>query len=98
MMVNKHKGLYRYNRLAFGTSAAPATFQRTIEGVLWVSPNVCVYIDDILVTGETEKEHLETHKTGSGRHASQTKQVCISPVISRVPLSSDHRREITTDC
>ena len=58
--INTHKGLYRYNRLPFGVSAAPAIFQRTIEGVLRGIPNMCVYIDDILVTGETEKEHFET--------------------------------------
>ena len=56
--INTHKGLYRYNRLPFGVSAAPAIF--TMEGILQGIPNVCIYIDDILVTGATEKEHLET--------------------------------------
>ena len=34
MVINTHKGLFRYNRPPFGVTAAPAIFQRTIEGVL----------------------------------------------------------------
>ena len=34
-------------------------FQRFIESVLQGIPNGSVYIDDILVTGSTEEEHLE---------------------------------------
>ena len=60
VVINTHKGLFRYNRLPFGVSAAPAIFQRTIEGVLHGIPNVCVYLDDILVTGGSEETHLET--------------------------------------
>ena len=58
-MINTHKGLFRYNRLPFGISAAPAIFQRTIEGILQGIPSVCVYLDDILITGATEQEHLK---------------------------------------
>ena len=57
--INTHKGLYRYNRLPFGVSAAPAIFQRTIETLLQGVPNVSVYLDDILVTGKTDTKHLE---------------------------------------
>ena len=32
--INTHKGLYRYNRLPFGVSAAAAIFQRTMENLL----------------------------------------------------------------
>ena len=56
--VNTHKGLYRYNRLPLGVSSAPSIFQRTIETLLQGLPHVCVYLDDILVTGTTEEEHL----------------------------------------
>ena len=59
VVINTQKGLFRYNRLPFGVSAAPAIFQRTIEGVLRGIPHVCVYLDDILITGDTEAEHLE---------------------------------------
>ena len=60
VVINTHKGLYRYNRLPFGVTSSPAIFQRTMESILRGIPKVCVYIDDILVTGETEQEHLKT--------------------------------------
>ena len=56
---NTHKGLYRYHRLPFGIHSAPSIFQRTMEGVLRGIPHVSVYIDDILITGETDEEHLQ---------------------------------------
>ena len=57
--ISTRRGLYRYNRLPFGVSAAPAIFQRTLETLLCGIPNVCVYLDDTLVTGKTSKEHLK---------------------------------------
>ena len=59
VVINTHKGLYRYNRLPFGIASAPAIFQRMIEGILQGIPHVTVYIDDILVTGASDSEHLQ---------------------------------------
>ena len=56
--INTHKGLYRYNRLPFGVANAPAIFQQTMEKILQGLPMVVVYIDDILITGRTNEEHL----------------------------------------
>ena len=56
--VNTHKGLFRFNRLPFGVASAPAIFQRIMEGVLKGIPGVCIYLDDILITGQTEEQHL----------------------------------------
>ena len=56
--INTHRGLLRYTRLPFGVAAAPAIFQRTMESLLGDLPHVCVYLDDILVTGESEATHL----------------------------------------
>ena len=57
--INTHKGLFRYNRLPFGVSSAPSIFQRIMETLLQGIPGVCIYIDDILITGRTDQEHLE---------------------------------------
>ena len=50
--------LFEYLRLPFGVASAPSIFQRVMKNSLQGIPHVCVYIDDILVTGATEEEHL----------------------------------------
>ncbi len=57
VVVNTHKGLFKYNRLPFGVSSAPGIFQRIMEDLLRDIPHVIVYLDDILITGVTEAEH-----------------------------------------
>jgi len=56
--VNTHNVLFHFNRLLFGVASAPAIFQRIIEGILKGIQGVCIYLDDILITGKTEEEHL----------------------------------------
>ena len=56
--INTHKGVFEYTRLPFGVASAPAIFQLVMENLLQGIGRVCVYIDDILVTGATEKDHL----------------------------------------
>ena len=56
--INTHKSLYKYTRLQFGVASAPAIFQRTMEAMLQGLPMVCVYLDDILVSGKMEQECL----------------------------------------
>ena len=56
--INTHKGLFRYTRLPFGIASAPSIFQRVMENLLQGIPRVCVYLDDILVIGANEQEHL----------------------------------------
>jgi len=61
--INTHKGLYQYKRLTYGINSAVSIFQRTMENVLSDIPGCCVYIDDILVTGKNDDEHLQNlHK------------------------------------
>lgn len=56
--INTHLGLYRYTRLPFGVAAAPAVFQETMDKVLEGLENGCI-IDDIILTGRNDTEHLE---------------------------------------
>ena len=44
----------------FGVSAAPSIFQRIMENLLQGIPGVSIYLDDILITGPTDSEHLKT--------------------------------------
>ena len=57
--INTTKGLYQYNRLTFGINSAVSIFQRTMENVLQALPGCCIFVDDILVTGENEEKHKE---------------------------------------
>ena len=56
--INTHRGLYEYTRLPFGVNSAVSIFQRTMENLLADLPGCVVYIDDILVTGKTEEDHM----------------------------------------
>ena len=57
--INTHRGLFQYNRLPFGVSSAPGIFQRAIDGLVKGIPHVAAYMDDILLTGETQQQHLQ---------------------------------------
>ena len=60
LIVNTQKGLFRYTRLPYGISFTPGIFQQLMESFLQGIPNVIVYLDDILVTGSSDEEHLQT--------------------------------------
>ena len=62
LTINTTKGLFVYNRLVFGIASAPAIFQRSIEQILHGIPGICIYQDDILVTGCDENTHLSNLK------------------------------------
>lgn len=67
LTISTQKGLFQYNCLPFGIASAPAIFQRAIDQILQGLPNVHCYLDDILVTGRTEAEHLENLDAVLGR-------------------------------
>lgn len=53
------KGLYRPSRLPFRVSSASAIFQSKIEQVLQGIPMVVCRVDDILISGKNDREHLD---------------------------------------
>ena len=62
---DKHKtafitdhGLYEWNRMTFGFSNAPATFQRAMDEIFKGLDYVIVYLDDIIGASENEVDHL----------------------------------------
>ena len=57
LCVNTFKGLYKYNRLAFGVKVAPAIFQQVMDTILGDLDYATAYLDDILVTSKTTAEH-----------------------------------------
>jgi len=54
--VNTPRGLYRYTKLPYGVSTAPAIFQSVMDRILQGLPVPC-YLDDILISAKTEEEH-----------------------------------------
>ena len=58
-MINMPKGLFKYNRLLFGLASSLAVFQRFMVQLIADIPGVALFLDDILVSGSTEKEHDE---------------------------------------
>ena len=60
LTINTHKGLYSYNRLVFGISGSPSIWQRTMDQVLKGISNTSCILDDIIITGKTDDEHLKT--------------------------------------
>lgn len=57
--VTTSKGLFKYTRLCYGVSSAPGIFQRIMEQLVQGIPRVAVYLDDILVSGTTQREARE---------------------------------------
>ena len=87
-MINTHRGLFRYTRLPYGVSSAPGLFQKAMEQLLRGIPGVAVYIDDILVTGSTEADHLRSleevlkHLNSAGLRAKKHKCHFMQPQVS----------------
>lgn len=59
LVVNTPLGLFQYQRLPFGVSSAPAIFQRFLEQLISDIPCCVNYLDDIVVTGKTNEEHIQ---------------------------------------
>lgn len=57
-----HKGIFKVNRLPYGTKPACQIFQNILEKVLLGCKGCINFLDDILVTGKNFKEHIENLK------------------------------------
>ena len=86
--VNTHRGLYRYTRLPYGVACAPAKFPKALEQVLHGLEGVGVYIDDLLVTGDTIEAHLNNLENVLTRLREHGLKLQKSSVVSFSPLLS----------
>lgn len=50
-------GRYSFKRLPFGLSSSPEVFHRTVQQIFENVPGTKVYIDDVLIWGNTLEEH-----------------------------------------
>ncbi|XP_055355955.1 uncharacterized protein K02A2.6-like [Paramacrobiotus metropolitanus] len=55
VVINTH---FQYNRMPFGVASGPSIFQQIMERILQGCEGVAIYMDDIIVTGATDEEHL----------------------------------------
>ena len=53
-------GAFVYNRLPFGLSSGPATWQKLLETILKDVKNCFIYLDDVLLYAKDRKSHDET--------------------------------------
>ena len=66
LVVNTPRGLFRYTRLPYGVSTAPAIFQSVMDRILQGLPVAC-YLDDILIATKTKEEHDQLLEQTLGR-------------------------------
>ena len=57
LCIATHKGLFKFNRLAFGIKVAPAIFQQVIDTMLSGLDFSIGYLDDILMKSESIDQH-----------------------------------------
>ena len=58
LVINTHKGLFRFNRLPFGIASAPSIFQKIMDQMIAGLDGTICYLDDIIVTGRNTMDHF----------------------------------------
>ena len=59
LCINTHRGLYKFDRLAFGIKVAPAIFQQVMDTILGGFDFTFAYLDDIVISSKTKALHRE---------------------------------------
>ena len=59
LTINTHTGLFQYNRLVFGVASAPTIWQKAMDQILEGVPHVQCILDDMIISGATDQEHLD---------------------------------------
>ena len=101
--INTHKGLFRYTRLPFGILSSPAIWQRFIEQVLAGMNGTCVIMDDLLVGGVNDDEHLHNLEAVCqqfqkyGQRVELSKCVFMAPSVKYLGLHFSERGIQPTD-
>ena len=63
LCINTHRGLYKFERMAFGIKVAPAIFQQIMDNLLNGFDFAVAYLDDILIKSQNVEEHKQhVHK------------------------------------
>ncbi|CAO4386706.1 unnamed protein product [Caenorhabditis nigoni] len=57
LCINTHKGLFSYNRLAFGVKSAPGSFQQIMDSMITGLEGTAAYLDDVIISGSSIEEH-----------------------------------------
>ena len=58
LALSTHRGVLLQTQLPFGISSPPGYFQEIMERITCDLQGVAVYLDDILVSGSNEEEHI----------------------------------------
>lgn len=56
--INTHIGLFKCNRLPYGVSSDPGSFQKIMDQTIGGRKGVGIFLDDVLITAGTREMHL----------------------------------------
>ena len=59
LMINTHKGLYKFDRVPFGVKVASNIFQQRLDAMLPGLDFSVAYLDDLLIRSKNRNEHAE---------------------------------------
>ena len=63
LVINTHRGLYRYNVLPQGIASSPAIFLELMDHMLAGIPMSGSFVDDVICSGKDNTQHLQTLRT-----------------------------------